>query len=93
MSKTELKQDEGKTECETLKYGYIWSCIHQELIKLCPEMKADKECTEMEEFMKKCPNTHPPLKQTKLRRANLLEDNLGEAMKEVLYDKVDSDEV
>lgn len=84
---TELKQDEGKSECSTLKYGYIWSCIYQELMKVCPESKPDKECVEVKDFMEKCPNLKPPLKQTKLSSASLTEDNLGLAMTEVIHDE------
>ena len=81
----EIKQDAGKTECNTPQYGYIMSCIHLELFGLCPESKPDTECKEIKEFMEKCPKRKPPLRDNKqTAAANVTSDRLGEAMKDVV---------
>lgn len=86
-SESEFTQDAGKTECSTLQFGFIMSCLYKELFKLCPESKPDAECKEIKETMEKCPRLKPPLRQSlKQRVGNLKRDRLGEAMSEIIRD-------
>lgn len=86
VADNDFKQDHGKVECSTPQYGFLISCIHQELFKVCPETKSDADCKEVKEFMEKCPKQQPPLKQAKLRSTRMSKDNLGDAMKDTIKD-------
>lgn len=89
-SDVELKPttaDAGKAECATPQYGFILSCIHRDLFKVCPEVKKDAECKEIKEFMEKCPSKTPPLKQNQQNHTRVAKDNLADAIKNIIKDK------
>jgi hypothetical protein len=79
----QIKSDPG---CNTPKYGMILSCIYQELLKTCPEIRPQSECKEIKDFIDKCPKQARRRQPVQKKSNFTASDKLGDAIRELLQD-------